>query len=64
MLQYDDGDHEVSGNSAADYEVRATQFFDHYLKGAPPPKWMTEGIPAAMKGIDSGLELDKSGRVP
>ena len=21
------------------------QFFDHFLKGAPAPAWMTEGIP-------------------
>jgi hypothetical protein len=21
------------------------QFFDHYLKGAPAPKWLEEGIP-------------------
>jgi hypothetical protein len=40
------------------------QFFDHYLKGAPPPKWMTEGVPASSKGIDTGLELDTSGREP
>ena len=20
------------------------QFFDHYLKGAPAPKWMTDGV--------------------
>ncbi len=21
------------------------EFFDHYLKGAPAPKWMTDGVP-------------------
>jgi dipeptidyl aminopeptidase/acylaminoacyl peptidase len=56
LLQYDDGMHWVEGRSAIDFTRRATQFFDHYLKGAPAPKWMTEGVPASLKGIDSGLE--------
>ena len=40
-----------------DYARRMSQFFDHYLKGAPPPVWMVEGIPATMKGRTLGLEL-------
>jgi dipeptidyl aminopeptidase/acylaminoacyl peptidase len=28
-----------------DYTMRLQQFFDHYLKGAPPPEWMEKGIP-------------------
>jgi hypothetical protein len=32
-----------------------SQFFDHYLKGAPEPRWMSEGVPATLKGIDWGL---------
>ena len=28
-----------------DLTVRYFQFFDHYLKDAPAPKWMTEGVP-------------------
>jgi dienelactone hydrolase len=57
MLQYDDGGHGLDGAAAVDYTRRLTQFFDHYLKGAPAPKWMTEGVPASLKGIESGLEL-------
>ena len=42
-----------------------TQFFDHYLKGAPAPRWMMYGIPAKDKGYDEGMELvmekDKDG---
>jgi dipeptidyl aminopeptidase/acylaminoacyl peptidase len=64
MLEYNEGDHGVSGKSAADFSIRLGQFFDHYLKGALPPKWMTQGIPAKMKGIENGLELDHSGKVP
>lgn len=32
-----------------DFTIRMQQFFDHYLKGAPAPKWMTEGIQAWKK---------------
>ena len=45
------------------------QFFDHYLKDAPAPVWMVEGVPAVMKGKTLGLELvddrgnDGGGRV-
>ncbi len=33
-----------------DLSIRMSQFFDHYLKGAPEPKWMIEGLPAVVKG--------------
>jgi dipeptidyl aminopeptidase/acylaminoacyl peptidase len=42
----------------------ADQFFDHYLKDAPAPMWMLEGIPAKLRGIESRTELDKTGRTP
>jgi hypothetical protein len=28
-----------------DFQIRMREFFDHYLKGAPAPAWMTEGVP-------------------
>jgi len=28
-----------------DYAMRQREWFDHYLKGAPAPEWMTKGIP-------------------
>jgi dipeptidyl aminopeptidase/acylaminoacyl peptidase len=62
MLQYDKGKHGVHNQDAIDYTTRMTQYFDHYLKGAPAPKWMTQGIPAKLKGIDNGLELDPNGK--
>lgn len=61
MLQYDEGSHGVFGKDAIDYTFRIEQFFDHYLKGAPAPVWMTKGVPAKLKGIDTGLELDADG---
>jgi dipeptidyl aminopeptidase/acylaminoacyl peptidase len=65
MLQYDGEGHGLSDpKNIKDYTIRLTQFFDHYLKDAPPPKWMVDGIPASMKGIDNGLSLDTSGKQP
>jgi len=28
-----------------DFQIRMKQFFDHYLKDAPAPTWMTDGVP-------------------
>ena len=28
-----------------DLTIRYFEFFDHYLKGEPAPKWMTDGVP-------------------
>lgn len=65
MLQYDGEAHSFRSEKAAqDYTIRITQFFDHYLKDTSPPKWMTTGIPAKLKGVETGLELDTSGRTP
>jgi len=62
MLQYDDGNHSlISGKSINDYNIRLMQFFDHYLKGQPAPRWMTEGVPARLKQIETGYELDPEG---
>ncbi|NII27758.1 S9 family peptidase [Pseudoflavitalea sp. X16] len=61
LLQYDQGNHGVIlKKDAQDLTIRVTQFFDHYLKGAPAPVWMTRGIDARLKGIETGLELDKA----
>jgi dienelactone hydrolase len=64
LLQYDNGDHFVSGEDAKDYTTRMRQFFDHYLKGLPAPIWMARGVPADKKGIETGLELDTSYQKP
>jgi dipeptidyl aminopeptidase/acylaminoacyl peptidase len=39
-----------------DWNIRMQQFFDHYLMGAPAPRWMREGVPAIRKGTTLGLE--------
>ncbi len=55
MLQYDEGTHGVGGKESIDFTTRITQFFDYYLKKSPPPKWMTEGIPAKLKRNRHGI---------
>ena len=40
-----------------DFNIRLAQYFDYYLKGAPMPKWMSDGVPAIELGINQGLEL-------
>ena len=64
LLQYNDGQHFLTGKSADDFTIRMHQFFDHYLKGAPPAIWMTEGVSARLKGIENGLTEDLSGKQP
>ena len=51
LLQYNGEDHNLTQRkNAKDLSVRLSQFFDHYLKGAPAPLWMSEGLPAVEKG--------------
>jgi dipeptidyl aminopeptidase/acylaminoacyl peptidase len=40
-----------------DWNIRLQQYFDHFLKGAPAPLWLAEGVPAIQKGKTLGLEL-------
>lgn len=61
-LQYDNGSHGLDGLDAKDFTMRFTQFFDHFLRGAPAPSWMTKGIPSKFKGIEARYELDPAGR--
>lgn len=47
MLVYNGEDHGLRvKKNQVDYHRRIRQWFDHYLKGAPAEKWITEGIPA------------------
>ncbi len=64
FLSYDGEDHILHGKNSLDYSIRLGQFFDHYLKGALAPKWMTTGVLPGMRGKDEGLELDMSGKQP
>ncbi|MBL4674815.1 MAG: S9 family peptidase, partial [Mucilaginibacter sp.] len=57
LLQYNDEAHNlVKRQNRKDITIREAQFFDHFLKGAPMPVWMSKGVPAVDKGKDWGLE--------
>jgi dienelactone hydrolase len=59
LLNYSNENHNLENeNNQLDYSIRLGQFFDHFLKGALAPYWMTRGVPSSMKGKDDGLELD------
>jgi dipeptidyl aminopeptidase/acylaminoacyl peptidase len=47
-----------------DWTTRMQQFFDHYLKDAPAPVWLKEGVPAVEQDRTLGLEpvTDESDR--
>jgi dienelactone hydrolase len=62
LLDYDEEGHSLDNvANQKDLTVRVTQFFDHYLRDELPPRWMTVGIPAKMKGIETRYELDPDG---
>lgn len=57
MLNYNGEAHGLRKEAnRKDWAVRMQQFFDHYLKDAPAPVWMEEGIPAVEKGKTLGTE--------
>jgi len=52
MLAYPGEGHGLRGlANRKDLTIRFFQFFDHYLKGAPAPKWMTDGVPFIAKDM-------------
>lgn len=55
MLNYNGEPHGLTKReNRIDFHKRLMQYFDHYLKGAPAPEWMTKGVPAIQKGINKG----------
>jgi len=58
MLNYNDEPHwPLKLQNRKDFQLRMSQFFDYYLKAAPMPRWMEEGVPAIEKGINQRLDL-------
>jgi hypothetical protein len=46
MLQYENEPHILRKYyNKVDYAIRMKEFFDYYLKGAPEPDWIKNGIP-------------------
>lgn len=55
MLQYNGEAHNLrERKNRKDITIRLQQFFDHYLKGDPMPRWMQEGIDPLRKGQEMG----------
>ena len=51
LLSYPGEPHHLARKeNQKDFQRRMKQFFDHYLKGTPAPKWMTDGVPQTKKG--------------
>lgn len=58
MLNYPGEPHwPLKRQNQVDFNIRMMQFFDHYLKDAPEPLWMKEGVPAVEKDTKLGYEL-------
>jgi dipeptidyl aminopeptidase/acylaminoacyl peptidase len=56
LLNYNGEAHNlVERRNRKDIQIREQQYFDWLLKGDAAPKWITEGVPAVMKGRDLGL---------
>ncbi len=55
MLNYNGEPHwPVKRENRIDFQTRMMGFFNYYLKGAPEPEWMKNGVPAIEKGITKG----------
>lgn len=54
MLSYPGEPHHLGKKeNQKDFQVRMRQFFDHHLKDAPAPRWMTDGVPQVRKGRET-----------
>ncbi|MDB4949882.1 MAG: peptidase family protein [Gemmatimonadetes bacterium] len=53
LIDYNGDEHNPTKRAnQIDVSIRMQQYFDHFLKGAPQPEWMTRGIPFLQKGRD------------
>ncbi|WP_406672303.1 prolyl oligopeptidase family serine peptidase [Natronospira sp.] len=59
LINYNDEPHwPTTFANREDWQIRLQQFFDHYLKDEPAPRWLESGIPALEKGATLGHESD------
>jgi dipeptidyl aminopeptidase/acylaminoacyl peptidase len=57
LLNYNDEPHwPLKLQNRKDFQLRMSQFFDHYLMDKPEPQWMVRGVPAVEKGIRLGVD--------
>jgi dipeptidyl aminopeptidase/acylaminoacyl peptidase len=65
LLAYVNEGHGLRGlANRKDLTVRYFQFFDHYLKGAPAPKWLTDGVPYLVKEATLNNPAKPAPKVP
>lgn len=58
MINYNGDAHNPTKRAnQLDIDEKMLQFFDHHLRGAPAPSWMTDGIPYLEKGRDQLQQL-------
>ena len=58
MIVYNEQPHwPITWPNKKDWAIRLQQYFDHFLVGAPAPRWISEGVPAIEKGETLGREL-------
>ena len=58
MLVYNGEAHNLrKRHNRKDLSIRMAQFFDHYLKGAPPAEWMVNGRKAIEKDDNPATRL-------
>ncbi|MGH7582642.1 MAG: prolyl oligopeptidase family serine peptidase [Gemmatimonadales bacterium] len=57
LLAYLNEGHGLRGvANRRDLTIRFFQFFDHYLKGAPEPRWMSAGVTYIRRDLEKGPE--------
>ncbi|MCK4464605.1 MAG: S9 family peptidase [Bacteroidales bacterium] len=58
MLNYNGEKHGLGKRAnQKDFTIRVFQYYNHFLKEAPAPEWMINGIPALKKGKNDGYKL-------
>jgi dipeptidyl aminopeptidase/acylaminoacyl peptidase len=58
MINYNGDSHNLMKKpNMIDLSIRLSQFFDHYLKDAPAPNWMTNGVTATEKDKQNSFKL-------
>ena len=59
MINYNGEPHwPVKYQNRVDWQTRLGQFLDFYLKDAPAPTWLKDGLPAVEKGKNLGLGFE------
>jgi dipeptidyl aminopeptidase/acylaminoacyl peptidase len=65
LLAYTNEGHGLRGlANRKDLTVRYMEFFDHYLKGTPAPKWLSSGVPFLVKEATLNNPVTTAPKVP